>query len=66
MNGPLSPLLWVASWFYRFGIWLRNQKFDSVPDQSLRVDVPVISVGNLTTGGTGKTPVVSYLAQKLR
>lgn len=39
-------------------------------DQALkiprRVDAPVISVGNLTAGGTGKTPVVAWLTQRLR
>ncbi len=36
---------------YRFG-WLRSQ----------RVEVPVVSIGNLTVGGTGKTPCVEYVA----
>lgn len=31
-----------------------------------RVDVPVVSVGNLTCGGTGKTPVVAWLTQRLK
>src|SRR5690606_27004946 len=31
-----------------------------------RCGVPVISIGNLTTGGTGKTPLVRYVARKLR
>ncbi|MDG2223287.1 MAG: tetraacyldisaccharide 4'-kinase [Rubripirellula sp.] len=55
----------IASWFYRGGIAFRNHRYDRGTDVH-DCGVPVISVGNLTTGGTGKTPIVCYLAKQLR
>jgi len=55
---PFSLLYGAAvatrAWLYRIGV-LRQKRLDAV----------VISVGNLTVGGTGKTPMVMYLAQRL-
>jgi tetraacyldisaccharide 4'-kinase len=61
----LRPLLWVARGPYAVGVWWRNRRFDRGRDVH-RVDVPVISIGNLTVGGTGKTPCVEYVARLLR
>jgi tetraacyldisaccharide 4'-kinase len=61
----LRRLLWAAQLPYGVGVWWRNRLFDRGRDVH-RVGVPVISVGNLTVGGTGKTPCVEYIARLLR
>ena len=69
MSGPLpgafAPLTVPASWLYRFAIGVRNARFDRGVGV-VRLDRPVISVGNLTTGGVGKTPLVIWIAELLR
>lgn len=50
---------------YRTVVRRRNASFDRHPAKSVAVTVPVISIGNLTTGGTGKTPMVRWLADLL-
>jgi len=51
---------------YRGAIELRNAGFDFGIRKPRRVNAPVISVGNLTTGGTGKTPIVALVVQILQ
>lgn len=50
---------------YSAGSRLKNVLFESGVKRSESVGIPVISVGNLTTGGTGKTPVVAAVVQML-
>jgi tetraacyldisaccharide 4'-kinase len=57
-------LLWPLSLLYGAILSLRNFFYDVGLFKSYSVDSYVISVGNITVGGTGKTPTVLYLARK--
>ena len=57
----LSPL----SVLYRGATGLRNTLFDARILREQQLSVPVVSVGNITAGGTGKTPMVIHLAKQL-
>ena len=54
--------LWVLSLLYRSAVAVRRAVLHFASE---RVEIPVISVGNLTVGGTGKTPLVTLLARRL-
>ena len=58
MAAPLSPL-------YGMVVRARNRSFDAHPERISRVTVPVVSIGNLSAGGTGKTPLTLFLAEGL-
>ena len=57
----LMPL----SWLYGLGVDIRNALFDMGVLPSVSYDIPIINVGNITVGGTGKTPTVEYLIRLL-
>lgn len=66
---PLETLrkyLRPLSWLYGAAVGLRNLLYDRGVLKSREFPLPVISVGNLTVGGTGKTPHVEYLLHLLR
>jgi tetraacyldisaccharide 4'-kinase len=61
----MAPLTIPASMAYGAVVAWRNRRFDRGRGVR-RLAVPVISVGNITTGGTGKTPMVAWIAETLR
>ena len=62
----LSLALWPASLLYRLLVALRRLAYRSGALQAVRLPVPVIVVGNIVAGGTGKTPLVLWLAAMLK
>jgi len=59
-------LLWCLTPIYRFAVRYRNRQFDSGSKKIESVAAKVISVGNITTGGTGKTPMVVWICKFLQ
>lgn len=59
-------LLYPFAIIYGTLVWLRNRMYDAKFFTSIEFSVPVITVGNLSTGGTGKTPHVEYLIRLLQ
>jgi tetraacyldisaccharide 4'-kinase len=58
---PLRQALWPLGLLYGAVAALRNWTFDAKPARGAQAAVPVVSIGNLTVGGTGKTPTVAWL-----
>ena len=61
----LNAILTPFSWLYGAGVWVRNMAFNWGLLKQESFDVPVVSVGNITVGGTGKTPHVEYIIEAL-
>lgn len=61
----LRGLLSAAELPYTLVVWIRNRRYAGRRTAVHHANVPVISVGNLTLGGTGKTPLVKWLARRL-
>ena len=57
----LVPFAWIYGWLTA----IRNRLFDWGILESKRYGIPIISVGNITVGGTGKTPHIEYLIRLL-
>lgn len=67
MSGGIASLLTLPlEGAYRLGTRARNRLYDREILPTARVTIPVVSVGNLTVGGTGKTPMAAWLARTLR
>lgn len=62
----LRIILFPISILYGFITHIRNKLFDWNVNRSVSFPIPVISIGNLTSGGTGKTPHVEYLIRLLK
>ena len=66
----LKCLLAPAAFLYKMGVTFRHRLFDWGLLKSERFDIPIICIGNITVGGTGKTPmaemVIAYMSQMHR
>lgn len=69
-RGPLAAflraMLRFASWWYAAAVNVRLAMYRTGLFRRYDAGVPVICIGNLTTGGTGKTPAVAWVAQTLQ
>ena len=61
-----NKLLTPFSFLYGIGVRFRNQLFDWKILRTERYDLPIICVGNLTVGGTGKTPHTEYIIRLIK
>lgn len=64
--GGARALLRVASLGYSLVVCIRNALYDHHILRSHQANTTVLSIGNLTTGGTGKTPLVVWLCRRVR
>lgn len=62
----IAILLSPISLLYGIGVGIRNVLYNKKLIKSVRFDVPVVSVGNMSMGGTGKSPHVEYIISFLR
>ncbi|HWL28373.1 MAG TPA: tetraacyldisaccharide 4'-kinase [Burkholderiaceae bacterium] len=65
-KGVTSTLLWPLSWIVRAAIARKRLRYRQQPQLTYHTDIPVVVVGNIYVGGTGKTPIVIALVQALQ
>lgn len=65
-RGVLACLLWPVAQFFQFITSVRSLLFVLDLKSQTKLEVPVVVVGNIFLGGTGKTPLVIWLAQQLK
>lgn len=63
---PIRILLFPLSLIYGLIIFLRNRLYDKNVLSSTPFNLPIICIGNLSVGGTGKSPMVEYIAKNLK
>ncbi len=61
----MSFLSAIPAGIYSFALRVRHWLYDAKILRRYNTDIPVVCVGNITVGGTGKTPVVEFLAERL-
>lgn len=62
----LKIILWPLSVLYGIGVSIRNRLFNLGILKTQEFDIPIICVGNITVGGTGKTPHTESLINELK
>lgn len=67
-NQPVHINKWLLplSWMYGLIVFVRNKLFDCKILRQEEFDIPIICIGNITVGGTGKTPHTEYLVSILK
>jgi tetraacyldisaccharide 4'-kinase len=64
-DGVFARSLTPLAWLFETGVALRNALYDAGMLRSLPLGLPTVSVGNLSVGGTGKTPLSAWIAECL-
>ena len=66
LRAALFLPLWFLSWVYRMCLGAREHLYRTGLLRIEQASIPVVSVGNITVGGTGKTPIVELLSRRLK
>lgn len=61
----MKPFLIILSWIYGAVIAIRHRLYDWGIFRSYEFDIPIVCIGNITVGGTGKTPMAEMLIHEL-